>query len=79
MFFRDFLSGTIQSEALKKSIGHVTQEVPAAQFLQIDGCWLIRCKDYVELLLRVEYTLTEQVSVLASIVSLGAAYQIASV
>ena len=59
MILRDLLPGTKRFGELKKSIGHVSQKVLAAQLRQMEQSGLLTRTVYPEVPPRVEYSLTE--------------------
>lgn len=59
LILRELLEGTKRFSQLKKSIGAVSQKVLTAQLRDLEEKGLLTRKVYVEISLRVEYTLTE--------------------
>ena len=59
LILRDLLPGTKRFGELKKSIGHVSQKVLAAQLRQMEQSGLLTRTVYPEVPPRVEYSLTE--------------------
>ena len=79
LILRDLMSGTKRFGELKKSIGHVTQKVLAAQLRDMEAKGLLTRKVYAEVAPRVEYTLTATGyslrPILDSMVAWGTDYQ----
>ena len=59
LILRDLLPGTKRFGELKKSIGHVSQKVLAAQLREMEENGLLTRTVYAEVPPRVEYTLTD--------------------
>ncbi len=59
LIIRDLMPGTKRFGELKRSIGGVSQKVLTSQLRQMEESGLLRRTVYPEVLLRVEYTLTE--------------------
>ena len=59
LILRDLMPGTKRFGELKKCIGHVSQNVLAAQLRDMEESGLLTRKVYAEVPPRVEYTLTD--------------------
>ena len=79
LILRELMNGTRRFGELKKSIGHVTQNVLTAQLRDMEDKGLLTRKVYAEVPPRVEYTLTPTgyslKPVLDSMVAWGTDYQ----
>ena len=59
LILRDLMPGTKRFGELKKSIGHVSQKVLAAQLRDMEASGLVHRQVYAEVPPRVEYSLTD--------------------